>query len=134
MVRIAGSHPAGPGSIPGGGRNLFVCYSWCHTNLPDHTRVSLGASFVRNPISTVLFNSGIDTFPENSSTRMGFEPTRAEHIGLAVQRLNHSATSSFREKLEEHAMESNQQLKWFCAAIGLEKYFPMPGIEPGPPG
>ena len=26
---------------------------------------------------------------------MGFEPTRAEHIGLAVQRLNHSATSSF---------------------------------------
>ena len=27
-------------------------------------------------------------------TRMGFEPTRAEHIGLAVQRLNHSATSS----------------------------------------
>ena len=30
------------------------------------------------------------------STRMGFEPTRAEHIGLAVQRLNHSATSSVR--------------------------------------
>ena len=31
---------------------------------------------------------------------MGFEPMRAEHIGLAVQRLNHSATSSvvhFRE-------------------------------------
>ena len=25
---------------------------------------------------------------------MGFEPTHAEHIGLAVQRLNHSATSS----------------------------------------
>ena len=25
---------------------------------------------------------------------MGFEPTRAEHIGLAVQRLNHTATSS----------------------------------------
>ena len=29
-----------------------------------------------------------------SPTRMGFEPTRAEHIGLAVQRLNHSATVS----------------------------------------
>ena len=28
------------------------------------------------------------------ATRMGFEPTRAEPIGLAVQRLNHSATSS----------------------------------------
>ena len=27
---------------------------------------------------------------------MGFKPTRAEHIGLAVQRLNHSATSSDR--------------------------------------
>ena len=31
---------------------------------------------------------------ENITTRMGFEPTRAEPIGLAVQRLNHSATSS----------------------------------------
>ena len=28
-------------------------------------------------------------------TRMGFEPTRAEHNGLAVHRLNHSATSSY---------------------------------------
>src|SRR4029434_3053881 len=27
---------------------------------------------------------------------MGFEPTRAEHNGLAVHRLNHSATSSHR--------------------------------------
>ena len=27
-------------------------------------------------------------------TRMGFEPTRAEHNGLAVHRLNHSATLS----------------------------------------
>ena len=28
------------------------------------------------------------------TTEMGFEPTRAEPIGLAVQRLNHSATQS----------------------------------------
>uniref|UniRef100_A0A0E9T1R0 Uncharacterized protein n=1 Tax=Anguilla anguilla TaxID=7936 RepID=A0A0E9T1R0_ANGAN len=36
-----------------------------------------------------------DTFQNiHSSTRMGFEPTRAEHNGLAVHRLNHSATSS----------------------------------------
>ena len=28
------------------------------------------------------------------TTPMGFEPTRAEPIGLAVQRLNHSATAS----------------------------------------
>ena len=26
---------------------------------------------------------------------MGFEPTRAEHNGLAVHRLNHSATLSY---------------------------------------
>ena len=31
-------------------------------------------------------------------TRMGFEPTRAEHNGLAVHRLNHSATSSLESK------------------------------------
>ncbi len=39
------------------------------------------------------------------STRMGFEPTRAEHIGLAVQRLNHSATSSLSQLL---GREENQ--------------------------
>ena len=33
--------------------------------------------------------------PSKSSTRMGFEPTRAEPNGLAVHRLNHSATSSW---------------------------------------
>ena len=26
VVRIAGSHPAGPGSIPGGGKYLFLCF------------------------------------------------------------------------------------------------------------
>ena len=31
---------------------------------------------------------------DSGATRMGFEPTRAEHNGLAVHRLNHSATSS----------------------------------------
>ena len=31
---------------------------------------------------------------QNNSTRMGFEPTRAEPNGLAVHRLNHTATSS----------------------------------------
>ena len=32
---------------------------------------------------------------KKTSTRMGFEPTRAEHNGLAVHRLNHSATLSY---------------------------------------
>ena len=37
----------------------------------------------------------IDFSDKNKTTPMGFEPTRAEHIGLAVQRLNHSATVSY---------------------------------------
>ena len=60
VVRIPGSHPGGPGSIPGNGK---------------------------------FFSS--KNILKKFSTRMGFEPTRAEPIGLAVQRLNHSATSSF---------------------------------------
>src|SRR4029434_1515082 len=35
-------------------------------------------------------------FEGPSRLRMGFETTRAEHNGLAVHRLNHSATSSHR--------------------------------------
>ena len=60
---------------------------------------------------------------------MGFEPTRAEPIGLAVQRLNHSATSSV-----------DNQLQWkyfkykFCFHIKNKKVFPTPGVEPGPAG
>jgi hypothetical protein len=41
-----------------------------------------------------IFQGWILQNTKSLSTRMGFEPTRAEHIGLAVQRLNHSATSS----------------------------------------
>ena len=40
------------------------------------------------------------------STRMGFEPTRAEHIGLAVQRLNHSATLSSWRRLSPPCQSS----------------------------
>ena len=38
---------------------------------------------------------------------MGFEPTRAEHIGLAVQRLNHSATSSDISFWKKHFLAVN---------------------------
>ena len=38
----------------------------------------------------------VKTIVKRYPTRMGFEPTRAEPIGLAVQRLNHSATSSLQ--------------------------------------
>ena len=84
VVRIPGSHPGGPGSIPGNG-NIFSLI----LSLKE-----LGQSFwaVHGTFFFFLkqFKPVIKKFP----TRMGFEPTRAEHIGLAVQRLNHSATSS----------------------------------------
>ena len=64
VVRIPGSHPGGPGSIPGNGMYAFAIEGFARTE------------------------------KKKMSTRMGFEPTRAEPIGLAVQRLNHSATSS----------------------------------------
>ena len=41
-----------------------------------------------------------------STTRMGFEPTRAEHNGLAVHHLNHSVTSS------DKRMESLKAFNW----------------------
>ena len=41
---------------------------------------------------------------------MGFEPTRAEHNGLAVHRLNHSATSSHLKQFTEY-MEYGKALK-----------------------
>ena len=41
---------------------------------------------------------------KKNSTRMGFEPTRAEPNGLAVHRLNHSATSSYMvQKIQLHS-------------------------------
>ena len=58
---------------------------------------------------------------------MGFEPTRAEPIGLAVQRLNHSATSSY-EYLNK-TLRAKQ-----CSKEEKEKCIPTPGVEPGPPG
>ena len=48
------------------------------------------------------------------TTRMGFEPTRAEPIGLAVQRLNHSATSSIswsQSKIQTTVLASGHRLR-----------------------
>ena len=74
VVRIPGSHPGGPGSIPGNG-NFF----------------------------------------SKISTRMGFEPTRAEPIGLAVQRLNHSATSSLLAIVQKNGnVFPRQELRYPC--------------------
>ena len=56
-----------------------------------------GSSPAKVNIFSIYYHSYIAK--KISPTRMGFEPTRAEHIGLAVQRLNHSATSSSWERL-----------------------------------
>ena len=53
---------------------------------------------------------------------MGFEPTRAEPIGLAVQRLNHSATSS------SHPCWLAQQGATEIGWITPKKGFPQPDI------
>ena len=60
---------------------------------------------------------------------MGFEPTRAEHIGLAVQRFNNLATSSSWRRLSPP-----------CQSTTLKSHrvhgqnVPTPGVEPGPSG
>ena len=43
---------------------------------------------------SIMYNVPWKKRRKKNTTRMGFEPTRAEHNGLAVHRLNHSATSS----------------------------------------
>ena len=55
---------------------------------------------------------------------MGFEPTRAEHIGLAVQRLNHSATSSVVDG-------SSYQLDSTALINQITKRFPRRESNPG---
>ncbi len=39
MVRIAGSHPAGPGSIPGAGKKLLFCLSKIKRMKGEHIEV-----------------------------------------------------------------------------------------------
>ena len=69
---------------------LFRLHRYILNNL-SHARTFLRpAALTANVTAAVYIKRPIKML----STRMGFEPTRAEHIGLAVQRLNHSATSS----------------------------------------
>ena len=74
---------------------------WLRTNCwRDSTAACSKVGF----LLTAFSNLGKLLLWENqkNSTRMGFEPTRAEHIGLAVQRLNHSATLSSWSQLSPH--------------------------------
>ena len=45
-------------------------------------------------VSIKIVGYQIEHTCDKRTTRMGFEPTRAEHNGLAVHHLNHSVTSS----------------------------------------
>ena len=76
---------------------------------------------------------------------MGFEPTRAEPIGLAVQRLNHSATLSCHNSSQTkwtnflYTQNFNYLTKWCNFQTKKKmafsnKIIPTPGVEPGPPG
>ena len=49
---------------------------------------------VQKGLSLSRYSVGFPSKKKSQPTRMGFEPTRAEHNGLAVHRLNHSATLS----------------------------------------
>ena len=68
---------------------------------------------------------------------MGFEPTRAEPIGLAVQRLNHSATSSVKEiKLDYlQSIHNNNNNKHKNNKVNIaslvSKDFPRRELNPG---
>ena len=53
-----------------------------------------------------------------TTTRMGFEPTRAEHNGLAVHRLNHSATSSC---FHDFSSKRTSQVKIQSVYVGPRK-------------
>ena len=72
VVRISGSHPGGPGSIPGNGITFFWPAFFCQRMLCQKV------CMMPDPISQL---------GKILSTWMGFEPTRAEPIGLAVQSL-----------------------------------------------
>ena len=57
-------------------------------------------------------STDVQSLNKKISTRMGFEPTRAEPIGLAVQRLNNSATP-------------------FVSQSAAQKVFPRRELNPG---
>ena len=62
---------------------------------------TLGSTEIWTRIAGFKVQSANHYTIEPGSTRMGFDPTRAEPNGLAVHRLNHSATSSYDADMVE---------------------------------
>ena len=68
----------------------------CHTmrsSMPEWD-IKLRASWTHSNVNFSYQGWNLGKNAKNKSTRMGFEPTRGDPNGLAVHRLNHSATSS----------------------------------------
>ena len=55
---------------------------------------------------------------KKQATRMGFEPTPAERNGLAVHRLNHSATSSVNVTYINSSFINTYRVNWIVHLIG----------------
>ena len=77
--------------------------NYCYSSTYEHIEAIIVNMFYTNHdilmvmiiiVILLIFEAFILTERKKYSTPMGFEPTRAEPIGLAVQRLNHSATAS----------------------------------------
>ena len=54
---------------------------------------------------------------------MGFEPTRAEHNGLAVHRLNHSATPSDDSNVARQYISSSNKVATICTVFNTSCQF-----------
>lgn len=73
----------------------MVLVAWCLSRVPS--LLLNGAAWLQKNDENVLAGDSdleYTAVAKEVTTRMRFELTRAEPIGLAVQRLNHSATSS----------------------------------------
>ena len=107
--------------VPPESRRILQVYSsWkkCQSRLLCQAKPTLRGGFVHGKVSghsagacnaeniprLSFFGVPFQLSSKTPATRMGFEPTRAEHNGLAVHRLNHSATSSCKqlERLPQH--------------------------------
>ncbi len=71
-----------------------------------------------------VVNTEVNNFWKKSqkhSTRKGFEPSRAKPNGLAVHRLNHSATSSyFNSHLSSNRLDSNLRFETLFLVNNLQ--------------
>ncbi|KAI3368014.1 hypothetical protein L3Q82_026837, partial [Scortum barcoo] len=99
----------------------IVTVTWLDNNIPDAAVELAGRSLLRadRTAASEKHRGGATPRDEQtqwgkvkaSATRMGFEPTRAEHNGLAVHRLNHSATSSLAQLHHVTSKHSGAKLR-----------------------